>query len=433
MSVKHRTPRFLVALLVATAAAPACAVQVDWLLTLGVEHNDNINLSETDPVSGNILIPGVGFSLTQQGSRVQANVNGIVEYRDYLNGAFADATRAELNGTVNWRLIPQRMDWTFQDSLGSEPIDEFAVDSPGNRQQINVFSTGPNVYFGLGKPLHGQLEARYINSYAETTDQFNSDRFASAVRLFKDLDPTRQLSANVEAQRVKFDKSGAGPDYTRYNAYAGYHAQRSHLTLDLAAGYTKMDFSGHYENASGPLLRAGVAWQASARSSFTATLSHQYTDAAGDLLDTPATGGEPTTDIRTGNLGITAQSYLDKSIALGYAFNSTRIDFGLAPYYSRLDYDNAPDLDRRDSGLVATLTWRLRPLWSASFTAGGNNEQYRNLDRRDRNRTYTAGLAWQMSRRMSWHLDLSHNTRRSTVIGQNADQNIVYLWVAFSR
>lgn len=434
MSTQRRTVRLIAAAAIAAGFIfPAHAATLDWLLSLGVQHNDNINLSETDPVSGNILIPGLGFAFTQQGATVQANVSGTLEYRDYLNNAFADSSRAALDGQVNWTLSPQRLDWTFQDSMASQPINEFAADTPDNRQQTNAFTTGPNIYFGLGKPVHGQVELRYLDSYAEKNKQFNSRRYSAATRLFKDIDPTRQLSGNLEVQQVKFTNAAASSDFTRYDLYAGYTSQLAQIKLDLAAGYSKLDFKHIDESSGGPLLRATLAWQASARSSFTGTLARQFTDAAAALLGSSGAGGVPSTAVSTGDLSITSQSYLEKSLQLGYAYRGERLDVNIAPYYRKLEYENAPEFDRRGTGGIASLSWKLRPLWQASVSAGGENLRYNTLNRDDHTRTYAAGLAWQMTPRLSWHLDASHYRRSSNAIGQSSEQNIVFLSASFSR
>ncbi len=433
MRAQQLTACALAAAIASCLSVSVHAATIDWLLTLGVQHNDNINLSETDPVSGNIAIPGLGFSLMQEGSTVQANITGALEYRDYLNNAFANSTRAALNGRVNWALSPQRLDWTFQDSLASQPINELVPDAPGNRQQTNAFVTGPNLYFGLGKPLHGQLEVRYMNSYAEKTQQFNSNRFGGAARLFRDLDPTRQLSGNIQVQKVRFTEADAGPDFKRYDIYAGYTAQLARLNLDLAAGYSKLDYQGLEQNTGGPLLRAKLGWRATQRSGFNATLARQFSDTAEALIANPGAAGVPPSDVSTGNFDVSSQSYLEKSLQLGYAFVGERLSLNLAPYYRKLAYVNAPELDRRGRGVLASATWRLRPLWSASVSASGENLRYDTLQREDRTRNYAAGLKWQMTRRLSWHLDVSHFKRDSTMADQSSNQNIVFLSAAFRR
>ena len=57
------------ALLALAIPSAASAVQLNYELGFGVEHDDNVNLSENNPESDNILIPTLGFSVSQLGSK----------------------------------------------------------------------------------------------------------------------------------------------------------------------------------------------------------------------------------------------------------------------------------------------------------------------------------------------------------------------------
>ena len=56
------TLSYAVALALAVASGTASAAQFDYSLFAGIEHSDNINLSGTDPVSQNVLSPGLNFT-----------------------------------------------------------------------------------------------------------------------------------------------------------------------------------------------------------------------------------------------------------------------------------------------------------------------------------------------------------------------------------
>ena len=230
----HRT--LAPALLLVLASPVALALRLDYSVELGYLHSDNINLSATDPVDENLLIPRVGFRLSETGSAVRAEVNGLLEYRDYLGGAFGNEFRSTLDGIVDWTLIPERMKWTFTDALGLNPINLRLPDTPGNLQQTNVFATGPTFQFRLASNVTGLAELRYTDSYAEESSDFNSNRFSGALRGLFELDSTRRLSANIEAADINYDSNSAQSDYKRYAGYAGYVQKLSALELDAAAG-----------------------------------------------------------------------------------------------------------------------------------------------------------------------------------------------------
>src|SRR5690606_10713367 len=155
--------------------APAGAARVDYVVDAGVEHDDNVRLAAGDEDAQRILRAGLGFLVTQEGSTVQAYVAGRLDYRDF-EGGVDDGVEGVLSGTLDWVLVPHRLSFTVRDELELQAVDRFAADSPDNRQQVNVFSAGPNLMFDIGRTLRGRVEARYIDSDAEVTEAFNSQR-----------------------------------------------------------------------------------------------------------------------------------------------------------------------------------------------------------------------------------------------------------------
>jgi hypothetical protein len=241
------------AFLILTASSAALAARLDYTAEIGYLHSDNINLSAVDPVAENLLIPQLAFRFSEDGSVVRAQVNGLVEYRDYLGGAFGNEFRGTLDGVVDWTLIPERLKWSFADSLGLNPINLRLPDSPDNLQQTNVFSTGPTLQFRLGQSTMGQAELRYTDSYAQTTDEFNSGRLSAALRALKDLDSTRRLSANLEASKINYDNNSHNRTTVTPATRATPRSCRSWIWMSRWA--TRADFDrGEHINAA--LIRA---------------------------------------------------------------------------------------------------------------------------------------------------------------------------------
>src|SRR5690606_33449666 len=116
---------------------------------------------------------------------------------------------------INWVVLQDRLSFTVQDELELQAIDRFAADAPDNRQQVNVLSFGPNVLFDIGSALHGRVEARYIDTDAEVTDEFNSNRIAAAARLTRDLDERSSLSFNGQWMDVDYDRDLVARDHER--------------------------------------------------------------------------------------------------------------------------------------------------------------------------------------------------------------------------
>ena len=103
-----------------------------------------------------------------------------------MDNTFDDRFRGKFAGNVNWTLLPERLDWVFEDYMSPQQIDEFASSSPDNEQQVNLFVTGPTLYARFGAATRGQFDLRYGNSYAEENDEFNGDRYSAAARVLHD-------------------------------------------------------------------------------------------------------------------------------------------------------------------------------------------------------------------------------------------------------
>ena len=461
-----------IGLALAVASGATSAAQFDYSLFVGINHSDNIDLTQTNTTSESVLIPGLNFTYSQLGSTLQANVAGTLEYYDYLGSGFSNQTFVQLSGQANWTILPQRLDFTVQDFAGVQPLSTLASDSPNNLQQTNVLALGPILHFRLGDTLRGQAELDYINSYASKTKQFNSSRGQAVLRVLKDLGPTDVLSVNVESQRVNFYDSSSTPlseidgfpviddttnipNYTRNELFARYVRTLAHFNVDVSLGWSQIDFTGA-PSASTPLARVTLSWQPTTRSNLALTASHQYSDAAQDIMMQPGqivagagaqldnnaigpvglNGPQGQTSpggINTGDLVIDPEVYLNQSFGASYSYTTDRWTLSAAPVYSRLSYLNDPTFDQTDRGVSAGVSYRVTSLLSVGVFGDGERYTYRALDRRDDTSDYGITLTDRRTPHWTWQVSLTHRQRDSTAAGQSYSENEIYFGVVFKR
>ncbi|KRF02142.1 hypothetical protein ASG87_11735 [Frateuria sp. Soil773] len=422
-----------VAFALAVAPGVLCAAQLDYTVYADLEHSNNITLSPNNPVSQNVLTPGIGFAYRQQGSVLQASVVGNLEYRDYLGGRFDNQTRTQLAGQGNWTVLPQRLDFSVEDYAGVQPIDTLVSNGPNNLQQTNVLSLGPTLHLRFGNALTAQAELRYIDSYASKVDEFDSSRGLAAFRVYRALGPTAQLSFNVEAQRVRFDNH-ADLDFDRTEAYLRYTSKLARFDADVLLGWSRLDFS-HAPDQSKPLARLTLDWRPTLRSTFTLAGVYQYSDAAQDLMQpldmavSSASGGA----IGTGNAVINAQVYLDRRVEATYAFHDERLTLSVTPIYGKLHYLNDRTLDQTSRGVGMGLAYRLRPTLTLSAFANGERMDYSRLDRRDRTIRLGLDLSQQWTPHWSWHASVIRQRRNSNAAEQSYRETEIFFGVAYRR
>jgi hypothetical protein len=425
----------------------AQSARIEYTVGVGVNHNDNINLSEDDPVGDTILQPSLAFTLAQDGSAVQAAADGIFQYRDFLQGHFGDDFRGQLNGRLNWSVLPGWLDFGVEDYMGVQSISTLAADTPDNQQQTNVFAVGPTFTFALGPTMRGQAELRYTNSYAETTDAFNSDRITAALRAIKDLSPGSAIAANVVDERIRFRDSDIDPDYSRYSAFGRYTRKWTELDLSADLGYSWLNYSDHASalpNRDDALLRANLGWHVTANSTLTFAVAHQLSDAASGLLAGSAIAVDHASvipaQIVTGTATTTSAAYLENRIDAGYSYQGVRAGFAVAPYFRKLDYGAVATIgtlgdaiNQTARGATLNVSWLLQPLLAIGMSATGENVRYDSLARTDKTWQVQAFMRQQFTRHWSWRVDLTRYQRDSTTPGLNADQNIVSAEITYAR
>lgn len=422
-----------IALALAVVSGQAAAAQFTYTLYAGIEHNDNVNESPTDPISQNIFIPGISFNYLQQGSTIQANVAGDLEYRDYLGNAFSDQTLTQLNGKFNWTVAPQRLDFTVEDYAGVQPISTLSTNAPNNQQQTNVVSLGPTLYFLLGQTLHGQIELRYINSYASKDTDFDSSRGQAALRIFKDIDPTDQLSANAQSEHVDFNGNSDNLDYDLNELYARYDRKLANFDFGMELGWSQISFN-QAPSATTPLAQFTVDWRATAHSTFNLTATRQYADVADDLMtpqDQFVTHIGP--GINTGIAEINSQVYLERSVLGSYSYTTEGFTLSVAPMYRKFDYLNDSYFNQTNRGANAGISYNLRPDLSVSAFANEEVTTYQTLDERDKQLNYGVGLTDQRTPHWALHFSVSHSQRSSTAAGQGYNYNVIYLGIEYRR
>lgn len=430
---RHRIASTLISVAIAAALPGAAnAVRIDYVVDSGYERNDNVSLSETNPSEQNIFRLGLGFSLEQNSSTVQASLSGRVDHLRYED-IYDNSTDRMLSGRLNWMIVPERLGFVVEDSYGVNTINRFDPGTPDNRQQVNVLSLGPNFYFNAGARLRGQAELRFINSHAEITEDFNSDRIAAALRIIKEIDPVSSLSLNLQTQDIDFDNDLVGRDHVRTEAFASYQRRLNLFDLQLEAGYSFLDFDqgGDYSN---PLFRAELGWNPRERSRFAVNLEHSISDAATNALTTiDETTGIPSSVI-TGSSTVTASPYELSSVSISYEYIGVRTMFSAYAGRQELDYILAITANEESRNAGFSASYQLRPSLVLRGSASINRMDYNTIPTsKQDDRLYSVILEKRWGRRWATSLGYTRYERGGSTSMAEFEQNILYFNIAYSN
>ena len=422
------------------APPPESPPLFNYAVGLGVGHTDNLFRTSTDAVSQNLLQPTFNFTLDKQGSTLQAQVVGLVQYTDYLEGDVGNEFRGQLTGQMNWIIAPQRLNFELQDYSSVEPVNTRLANAPSNQQQVNVLIGGPTLSFRLGGDgtWNGQVDLRYIDTTASKTKDFNSQRGFVAGRLIHDLDVTSHLSFNLEGAHVDFNNADplTTPNrYDEYSLYARYLSRLAHLDLDLALGGSRVSFSQQWPDHSGALARATIAWRIDPRNTLQLTGADQLADATANLTQSPELTSDQLTmpTIVVGRTVISPAVFRDRSLGLGYAYQGPRLGFTLSPYYTQLKQLNGIDLSQKGFGGVAGITYQLTPLMLLGVDLADQTTRYVSDRSEDHSHTATVNLSRQLTPHWSWSVAFRHDQRHSSRPGFGYTENEVFAFLYYKR
>lgn len=413
----------------------------DYVVGLGYEHTDNIGRTENNRESQDILQPTFGFTLDQQGSTIQAQAVGLLQYQDYIQGTFANEYRGQLAGIFNWTVSPQRLNLQVQDYSSVQPIDARAPTGPNNTQQVNVFVAGPTLMLGTGKQTHAAIDLRYINTTASKTKYFDSQRGVAAFRLIRDLNPTDRLSGNVEFTHANFsqlDDPTSPGRYNDYNVYARYESTLQRLTLDVAAGASRIEFPNGFASHTNPLVRIAAIWTLAPRSTLSLNAVDQLADSTNNLTVMPDLRefalSRPRLEV--GQTFIVPTVFRERGASFAYNYQGQRIIFSIGPAYDRLrQLNGAFDVSRNSYGAQAGVQYRLSPRSSLTFNASNFKIEYVLDGSHSRDQTYALGFNQALTPHWTWTASLEHDQRgaSSTLAGGGYHENMLFFTATYRR
>lgn len=431
------------ALAVAMAGAPAAAAELNYDLGVYLRHSDNINLSENTPQHDEVIEPTLIFDLKQTGANLQLGAHGQVQYLDYVDNTYEDEFRGNFTGGLDWAILPSRLNFVVQDYLSQRNIDDFNPDTPDNLQQVNLFVAGPSLHALFGPATRGQFDLRYGNTYSEKNDAFNGDRYTAAGRVRHSTGPSVEFTGNLEATHVDYDSidptaapgPAADPDYERYDLYFGYKVQRTAVTVQLEAGYSRLTGGGTTGSSNGPLARGSVIFAMSPRSRFHADFRYQYTDATQYLVTPALDFGDRRfsdliyTDLTTADPNV----FRERGARLGYEFDNDRTSLRLRPYYLDIDYLNPLGDDQELKGVGLDFEYRISPLVTLSVFGARGDQTFDTLARKYEDTTFGVGISRRFTRHWSASFHVRNRQRDSSIPTESYEENVAMLSIFYRR
>jgi len=416
------------ATLLASAATVVSAANVAYDASLGMGHSDNIRRTSTNEVDENIAAAELHFSLDQHSSRLQADAIGNFSYAEYLEDTFDSELLGNFAGNARFGFVPQRVEWVVSDNFGQVLGDPFSPLTPDNRENINFFSTGPDLTAAFGSRTRLRFGARYsLTNYEDRP--LDSDSLSGELSLLRQLSGASTVSVHARQQQVEYDQAALNADYDQFDAFGRYDISGARTDLSVDLGYTQIDRDAAVDTEDSLLFRLDAARRLTASSTATLTAGREFAnsgsafsaDQAGNIIGLDAVPGRQT-----------PQPFTNDYATLGWRFARNRTGVSVSAGWSNRVYEDATALEqtlttvgvqfRRDLSSRSTLTL------NGAYASGDFETQgdYEDISAR-------AALRWRLSSTLALDATVAHFRRSSDVPAGDYTENQIWLSLAYTH
>ena len=415
------TARLLVSAPLLLASVGGQAAETGLQISAGIGHSDNIARTATDQKSETIGTVGADFGVLQRTSRLDLDVGGNLQWADYFDHTYDSELVGNAVGKAHFQIVPERFNWVLQDNFGQSTLDPLAPVTPGNRENVNYLSTGPDLNLPLGGRTGLRISGRYDKVDYETSPVDN-DRLKGLVGLVRSISAGTRVSLDVQREKIDFSDNTLNRDYNRDEAFARYEAQGSRTRLGLDIGYSRLQ--GLTDSPGGLLTRLELSRQVSPSSVVSLSAGRDFSDSGDSFRLSQSLGGTGQGTIS----GLqTGTPFRNTYVAAGWNFSRNRTGLNVNVEHFDESYEGASGLDRKRLTLDAQLTRNLTPTLIGNVGGALSREDYDAVTGNYREKTYFAGITQRFGRRLGINAQYQRYRRTSDLAGGGYSENRVWL------
>ncbi len=360
------------------ALAPLAFADIGWSIDAGAGHTDNATLVDANPVSDTLSSIGGAIFYSLDSRRIQASLDGRGSYIHYADETYEDDFQGLAAGSLMLGIVPDTFLWAVEDTYGQITINQFEPVTPENRQNINNFSTGPDLILRLGGQSDLTFSGRYGDVMYEESDQIDEQTLKASLAFRRKLSENASWGIVATDTRVEYDAPG-NPEYDRPAVYATWSAKgdRQSLSADLGANRIETDT----ESFTKPLVR--LKWNRRVAPSWTMdlNLASEYQNTSEQFISRNL---QP--DLGTADVLASANPAAAYYGSLLFAFERPRTRLSLGGGYSQLDYVNDVGVNENSWYGTGEFSRQMTPRLQGFVTYRYEQNEYETVAAQDRTR-----------------------------------------------
>ena len=409
-------------------ALPGHGAEPGYQVSVGVAETDNVARTPTDTRSDTIITEGLDFTWHDMRPRLGADIDADLNYLQYLHHAFGSQVLGNFIGQARAVAVPDVFFWNVSDNFGQNRVDPLAAITPDNRENINYFSTGPQLVLPLGATTFLQMTANYGNVRYQVSP-LDNQREDAGIALLRKLSQSSFVSFNVRDEHVGYSDSVGNVNYNRQDVFVRYDSQGSRTKIGIDLGYSKLH--DHIGPVSNVLARVEVSRNISAFSSVSLSFGHEYLDSSDAFRLSQTLGGANNINIQSAVQS--GAPFTTNHAQVAWNFQRSRTGFGVSVEYYKDAYQQPSTLDDNRLQGEVHASRRLTPNLEVSLIESYYHQHFLDTPGTATETTSQAQVVWRAGRRLSVIVDLNRSNRHSDTAATNFTENRGWVRVAWGR
>ncbi|MGH8262841.1 MAG: hypothetical protein ACRET4_05150, partial [Steroidobacteraceae bacterium] len=349
-----------------------------------------------------------------------------VTYRHYTSGDFNDEFIGGANANAKFEILGDKFVWVADDIYGQTAVNAFALDTPGNRQSTNFFSTGPQFNFPLGERTRAYVHGTWSSATYEKL-LIDNTRTTGTVGLERQASATTKLRLQATASRVKFDDAAVNSPFDVQDYSIGMNRKGARTKLDAEIGITVLHDAGQSNSAA--LVRVTFERQMSPNSVLTLAAGREYSDSAqffrlegldlgpGQFLGNPIVAADPL-----------KSTYANATLVHTGSRTTMRVTADMRR--ERRDVNTFLDVNR--GGIAVAVDYRISALFDGGIFGRFRRDTFVESDGATRESGFGANLGWRIGSRVRASFLYEHTRGREIEALANVDENRMTLSFAYA-
>lgn len=393
---------------------------------LALTESDNIYRADSDETRAAIGQVFADLVFDENTRLIQAKASSNLSFLEFQDNDYPSELVGNFYGTGRLSIVPDRFSWVLQENFGQQQVTPGLPTTPGNLQNINFVSSGPDLTIPIANQTDFRLTGRYSNVTYQTSD-LDNNRVDGTVAIVENLSAASSLSANAGVETVRYQNSVANPDFETQEAYLDFEGKTGRTSLSLMLGADRV--SGLTNEPTQPLVRISLDHAVSPASKLTLAAGEDYSDSGSMLRQLQELTG---LSYGAAQSVTSSDPFTERYGRLAWQFEQFRTAFGFdVGRYQEIHLIETQYDQVRWVG-DANFRRRMTPSLTATIQAGYIDDIYNTAAYTYKTLFESVALNWQAGKRLGLELLYQHFGQTATTAVDEFGENRISIIVDYA-